>query len=92
MNILYDWLNNEVKLSIKITNIESQFSNGYYFGELLYLFHQQLDFMEKFRDSHLKQSMAGNFILIEPTLSNLGVAFNSNDAKDIIEQVSPRAV
>ena len=88
MNILYKWLNHEVKLSIKITNVEFQFANGYFFGELLYLYHQQLDFTEEFVNSDLKQVMVKNFVLIEPTLKSLGVMFNSNDAKDIIEKVN----
>ena len=28
---LYFWLNNELKLSEKITNIQNQFSNGFFF-------------------------------------------------------------
>ena len=87
MDILYEWLNKDVKLSTKIESIEHEFANGYFFGELLYLFHQQLDFMEQFQNSNLKQVMVKNFILIEPTLRSLGIPFNSNDAKDIIEMV-----
>ena len=87
MDILLDWLNKKVKLSTEIKNIEHQFANGYYFGELLYLFHQQLDFTENFQNKDLKDVMVRNFILIEPTLSSLGISFNSNDAKDIIEKV-----
>ena len=87
MNILYKWLNEDVKLSTKIDKIRIQFANGYFFGELLYLFHQQLDFMEEFRNSDLKEVMVKNYTLIEPTLRNLGVTFDSNDIKDIIERV-----
>lgn len=32
---LYSWLNNEIKLLAKITNIQNQFSNGFYLGEIL---------------------------------------------------------
>lgn len=39
-DILYTWLNTEVDLSKKITNIEQDFANGYLFGELLYKFNQ----------------------------------------------------
>lgn len=34
-DLLISWLNDEVQLSKKITNIEKDFSNGYLFGELL---------------------------------------------------------
>ena len=32
---LLNWLNNEVKLSVPISDISSQFANGFLFGELL---------------------------------------------------------
>ena len=35
-DILYNWINKEVKLSKQITNISEDFFNGYFFGELLY--------------------------------------------------------
>ncbi len=48
MDILLKWLNEEVKLSEKITNIDEQFSNGYFIAELLYKYNQIIDFNEKF--------------------------------------------
>ena len=33
---LISWLNNEIRLSKKITNIPKDFNNGYLFAELLY--------------------------------------------------------
>jgi hypothetical protein len=38
--ILLTWLNTEVDLSKKITNMEKDFANGYLLGELLYKFNQ----------------------------------------------------
>ena len=34
-DILLDWINKEVKLSKNIQNIAEDFSNGYFFAELL---------------------------------------------------------
>ena len=48
MDLILSWLNDEVQLSTKITNIESQFANGYLLGELLEKHNQQLDFLEEF--------------------------------------------
>ena len=45
-DLLYSWLNDEVQLSKKITNFEKDFQNGYYFGELLEKYNQQLNFNE----------------------------------------------
>ena len=42
--LILSWLNDEVQLSKKITNFEFDFNNGYYFGELLSLKNQQLNF------------------------------------------------
>lgn len=44
--LLLSWLNDEVQLSKKITSFDSDFANGYYFGELLSKFNQQLNFSE----------------------------------------------
>jgi hypothetical protein len=38
--LLYTWLNTEIDLSKKITNLEKDFANGYLLGELLYKFSQ----------------------------------------------------
>lgn len=48
MDLILGWLNDEVQLSTKITDIGQQFSNGYLFGELLEKHNQQLDFLEEF--------------------------------------------
>ena len=48
MDLILGWLNDEVQLSAKISNIEEQFANGYLFGELLARYNQQLDFLEEF--------------------------------------------
>ena len=48
MDLILGWLNDEVQLSTKITDINSQFSNGYLLGELLEKHNQQLDFLEEF--------------------------------------------
>lgn len=44
--LLLSWLNDEVQLSKKINNFDSDFANGYFFGELLSRFNQQLNFTE----------------------------------------------
>jgi len=43
-NLILNWLNDEVQLSKKITSMEEDFKNGYYLGELLKKYNQQLDF------------------------------------------------
>lgn len=48
MELILGWLNDEVQLSTKVTDITRQFANGYLFGELLEKHNQQLDFLEEF--------------------------------------------
>jgi hypothetical protein len=43
-DILLTWLNTEVDMSKKITDMERDFSNGYLLGELLYKFNQLTNF------------------------------------------------
>jgi len=38
--LILSWLNDEVQLSMKVTNIEENFGNGYLFGELLSKYNQ----------------------------------------------------
>lgn len=45
-DLILSWLNDEVQLSKKITSFEKDFANGYYIGELLMKFNQQLNFTE----------------------------------------------
>ena len=42
--LIASWLNDEVQLSKKIINFEREFANGYFFGELLAKYNQQLNF------------------------------------------------
>ena len=44
--LILSWLNDEVQLSTKISDTEHDFCNGYYFGELLSKYNQQLNFKE----------------------------------------------
>jgi len=52
-DILYTWLNTEVDLSKKITNIEQDFANGHLLGELLYKFNQLTNFRD-FRNRYIE--------------------------------------
>jgi hypothetical protein len=48
-SILLTWLNTDVDLSKKVTNMEKDFANGYLLGELLHKFNQ-LTNLSDFRD------------------------------------------
>ena len=89
--ILYNWINKEVKLSKEITNICEDFSNGYFFGELLYKYKLLPQFNE-FKNSQEKSSITKNYLLLKYKLDELKINFSENDKKDIINKKKYKAV
>lgn len=83
--ILLIWLNTEVDLSKKIKNLEDDFANGYYLGELLYKFNQLTNFHE-FRNRDDRDSKLNNFNILQKVLANIRVKFDSNKAKEVMEK------
>ena len=81
--LLTDWLNNEVKLSKRIESLDNDFADGYLLGELLMKFNQQDNF-ESFLNKDNPDARINNFCLIEPTMRQIGVLFNSKLAYDIM--------
>lgn len=86
MEILLTWLNSSVKLSEEITDLRSQFSNGYLLAELLYKHNQILSFPKNFSNSHSKSAIISNFSRIQPALQKLHVSLDANDALGIIRE------
>ena len=84
-SILMTWLNTEVDLSKKITNMEKDFSNGYLLGELLHKFNQ-LTNLEAFQDRNDREAMVNNFRILHDVLRNVGVKFDTNTATSIMNQ------
>ena len=81
--ILLRWLNDEVHLRNPVTDFETDFSNGYAFGELLDKHEMQPDF-HLFIDGDHPDAKTNNFVLLEPTLRTLGVKFDSRAAGHIM--------
>ncbi|XP_066936728.1 sperm flagellar protein 2-like isoform X2 [Clytia hemisphaerica] len=85
--ILSKWLNDDVQLSqtIEPKSFAQTFANGYLFGELLYQHGLQDDF-QAFSTGKSSEARLNNFSRIEPVLALLDVKFDSNMAKEIIEE------
>ena len=64
--IVLDWLNNDLSLSPKITDIKESFSNGYLFGKVFHILKliSDKEFSE-FIDSEKKSDISLNFDLVE---------------------------
>ena len=82
---LYFWLNNEIKLSEKITNIQNQFSNGYFFGEILSKYELLPQFNE-FNNTNNKLHITKNYSLLQKKFSDLGINLTEIDKNDLIQK------
>uniref|UniRef100_A0A3Q2QZ61 Sperm flagellar 2 n=1 Tax=Fundulus heteroclitus TaxID=8078 RepID=A0A3Q2QZ61_FUNHE len=86
-DILSRWLNHEVGLSESVDpgNFAKDFSNGYLFGEILHKYQMQEDF-NMFLKNDTPVSKLSNFSRLEPSLQLLGVFFDKNTARDLMQE------
>uniref|UniRef100_X1Z7B7 Calponin-homology (CH) domain-containing protein n=1 Tax=Capitella teleta TaxID=283909 RepID=X1Z7B7_CAPTE len=86
-DIICKWLNDEVKLSIRVdsTNFAREFATGFLIGEVLSKYQMQDDF-EKFSQSRTSESKLNNLTRVEPSLHTLGVPYDTNTAHDIMTE------
>ena len=89
-DILLNWINTEVKLSKKIQNITEDFSNGYFFGELLYKY-KLLPQFNQFKNNQEKSSITKNYLLLQYKFDELKINFTDKDKKDIINKKKYKA-
>ena len=89
-DILLNWINNEVKLSKKIQNIEEDFSNGYFFGELLYKY-KLLPQFNQFKNSNDKSSITRNYLLLQYKFDDLKINFSDSDKRELVNKKKYKA-
>lgn len=82
--LLLKWLNDEVVLHKRVTNLGSDFTNGYLFGEILHKHNQQPN-LEHFNKRDTPDAKINNFCLIEPTIKRLNIRFDSKVAYAIMQ-------
>jgi hypothetical protein len=92
MDILLDWLNKEIQLSEKVTDVETQFANGYLLCELLYSYNQILKFTTTERNDDSKSAIVRNYSLAYPIINGLKVHFDSNVALSMINRTPGEAI
>ena len=90
VEILLNWINNEVKLSKKIDNLTEDFSNGYFFGELLYKY-KLLPQFNQFRNSKDKTSITKNYLLLQYKFDELKINFTDKDKNDLLSKKKYKA-
>jgi hypothetical protein len=91
VQLILDWLNEEVKLSQEIFSLEHDFKDGYLLGEILSKYNQQSNF-HKFSSKGNPDAKIVNFCLLEPTLRQIGINFNAKIAFDIMHVVNGSAM
>ena len=89
-DILLNWINNEVKLSKNIQNIAEDFSNGYFYGNLLYKY-KLLPQFNQFKNSNEKSSITKNYTLLQYKFEELKINFTEKDKTDIINKKKYKA-
>ena len=82
---LISWLNNEIHLSKKITNIPKDFNNGYLFAELLYKT-KQLPSLKIFKNSSIVGDILQNFSILEHFFNEMDISFNDNNKRKILNK------
>ena len=73
-NLLLDFLNQEIQLSKQITNIEKEFSTGYYYAELFKKIGcLKSDINEYKIEPNTLEEIKNNFEKLKPEFSNIGI-------------------
>lgn len=80
---LLNWLNKEVKLSITISDISSQFANGYYFGELLSKY-QLLPTFNEFKNTKNTLDITKNYGLLQKAFADLSIQLTEVQKREIL--------
>jgi len=79
---LLNWLNNEVRLSKQLSNLEEEFANGYHLGELLHTFELITSFSE-FKNSNDKDVVYHNYYHLDQALRNLNIPFSTETSNKV---------
>ena len=84
--ILCDWLNNDIKLSVKVTpgTLSDNLANGYLIGELLYKCNLQDD-LDQFKKGYSSDAKITNFKLLKNVLMKLDIPFPAAKAEEIMQ-------
>ena len=83
--ILYDWLNTELKLTKKVSNIPEDFQNGYLFAEIL----SRMELIPKlsiYKNTKKEKDIIHNFCYLTKTLLDMNIVLTEKNRNDIISK------
>ena len=93
--IILNWLNKDLKFEPEIKNIPKEFSEGYYFAEILYKYNEinEEQLNEFIKDTSDKQLVKNNFILIKKYFHDkFDLEIRQEEFDDIINKDRSKAV
>ena len=82
---ILNWLNNQLEFPFKITKIENEFSNGYYFGKLLHS-NNLFDKIEELKNTNKKDDSLQNFALLRKAFDNIDIHLTTSDINELINK------
>lgn len=77
------WLNSDANLNVSVLSYEKEFSNGYYFGKILYNYGLLPVFMTHFNNRPQAVYRETHFQILADALGRLGIEFDENVQKSL---------
>ena len=80
--MLLEWLNRDISLSKQITNIADDFSNGYFFAEILYKM-KIIPRLSIYKNTQNSNDISRNFCLLSKNLLDMKIYMSPKNVKEI---------
>ena len=80
---LQAWLNTEANLNINVLSYEKEFSNGYYFGKVLYNFGLLPTFLDHFSNRPQAIYRETHYDILKEAFKQIGIDFDENLQKSL---------
>lgn len=72
---LQAWLNSEANLNVNVQSFEKEFSNGYYFGKILFNYGLLPSFLDHFNNKPQPVYRETHFDILKDAFKGLGIEF-----------------
>lgn len=80
---LQTWLNAEANLNVNVMSYEKEFSNGYYFGKVLYNFGLLPNFLDLFSNKPQPVYRETHYEILGEVFRRIGIEFDANLQKSL---------
>lgn len=83
---LESWIKEKVGINLNVASFEKDFSNGYYFGQILFQYGLNPSFEDIFINRHQGKYIKTNFTHLTPIMKEIKVPINSDIVKAIVKK------